>query len=298
MWRVLKALASTPLPRTCQLNEAPVCGALADSPVPPAALPPPPQLEEPCIRSSRLRQLDAEQLAAAVEEEPPGGPGGAEFTVGGKKKKKGGSEGGGDYTVGGGGGGGKKGKGQVRRAGVLVGAGQLAARACVGRLIELGSRGKSTQPRFATPHFSLSSRHLPAGPRAGPPCGGRSAADRGLATRGGCSRQPRGPGEPPTPAAVAATTCCSLASHCRFCLPLPWPPPCCLLPTPAHSQPLCLHTCLPLPLPPPLQVGAPPPPDFPVTLTRKDAHAFVKAAKQRGVVAKLDLIAKGGCGVM
>ena len=86
---------------------------------PPACCPlPPAQLEEPGIRSSRLRQLDAEQLAAAVEDEPPGGPGGAEFTIGGKKKKKGGSEGGGDFTIGGAGGGGggsKKGRGQVRR---------------------------------------------------------------------------------------------------------------------------------------------------------------------------------------
>ena len=82
-------------------------------------------MEEPGIRSSRLRQLDAEQLAAAVEEDLPSGPGGAEFTVGGKKKKKGGSEGGGDFTIGGGGS--KKGRGQVsglvlrsRLAGVAV----------------------------------------------------------------------------------------------------------------------------------------------------------------------------------
>jgi hypothetical protein len=74
-------------------------------------------MEEPGIRSSRLRQLDAEQLAAAVEDDLPSGPGGAEFTVGGKKKKKGGSEGGGDFTIGGGGGS-KKGRGQVSR-GVL-----------------------------------------------------------------------------------------------------------------------------------------------------------------------------------
>ena len=35
--------------------------------------------------------------------------------------------------------------------------------------------------------------------------------------------------------------------------------------------------------------------DFPLSLSRKDAAAFVKAAKQRGVIAKLDDICKGGC---
>jgi hypothetical protein len=40
------------------------------------------------MRSSRLRQLDAETLAAAVEDELPKGAAGAEFTLGGSKKKK------------------------------------------------------------------------------------------------------------------------------------------------------------------------------------------------------------------
>lgn len=44
----------------------------------------------------------------------------------------------------------------------------------------------------------------------------------------------------------------------------------------------------------PPQEHGPRPADFPPTLTRKDAAAFVKAAKQRGVAAKLDLVAKGG----
>ncbi len=42
-----------------------------------------------------------------------------------------------------------------------------------------------------------------------------------------------------------------------------------------------------------LQEHGPRPAEFPATLTRKDAAAFVKAAKQRGVVGKLNLVAKG-----
>lgn len=42
--------------------------------------------------------------------------------------------------------------------------------------------------------------------------------------------------------------------------------------------------------------GGPRPADFPPTLSRKDAAAFAKAARQRGVISKLDLICAGGWG--
>ena len=120
-----------------------------------------------------------------------------------------------------------------------------------------------------------------------------------------CCRLPHLSLAPSLPAApyclflLLPSACCFRLSAAFACL-LPSPVHSCLWRTLAHSRIAALpaHLVASLPLLPPLQVGAPPPPDFPVTLTRKDAHAFVKAAKQRGVVGKLDLIAKGGCDVM
>ncbi|KAL4856079.1 Protein CHROMATIN REMODELING 5 [Chlorella vulgaris] len=123
------------------------------------------------VRSSRLRQLDAEQLAAAVEDELPGGAGGAEYAVGGGKKKGGG---------GGGGGGGSKKRGQ-----------------------EPGAPVEGALLRIDVWPEEVDEQGVLVAPRGGPR-----------------------------------------------------------------------------------------PPDFPHTLARKDAAAFFKAAKQRGVISKLDLICK------
>ncbi|KAL4434102.1 hypothetical protein ABPG75_000543 [Micractinium tetrahymenae] len=135
------------------------------------------ELIETGVRASRMRQLDAEQLAQAVEDDMPGGEGGAEYTVGGKKKKKGGDSG---------------------MAGGLA----------------------------------VKTRHGKGGPEPGPPIEG---------------------------------------AHLRVDV---WPQE-------VDAQGTLLG-----------QEHGPRPADFPPTLTRKDAAAFVKAAKQRGVVEKLDLVAK------
>lgn len=76
---------------------------------------------------------------------------------------------------------------------------------------------------------------------------------------------------------VLCCGCCRARGPWRA-LPPRWRPP------PAACQHACSH---------PLQEHGPRPSDFPLSLTRKDAAAFVKAAKQRGVIAKLDDICKG-----
>ena len=43
-----------------------------------------------------------------------------------------------------------------------------------------------------------------------------------------------------------------------------------------------------------LQEHGPRPAEFPQSLTKKDANAFLRAVRQRGVVKKLDLVCQGG----
>jgi hypothetical protein len=154
------------------------------------------------VRSSRLRQLDAEQLAAAVEEELPAGPGGAEFMPGGKKGKKGG------------GGGGKKGP-KVREAGQSPVSGLPAAcgqtplpprpsSPCSAALslwlwCACAARRDSTSP--LPPSFLPPPRPnaTAAGGGAGGPPGGRPPAHRRLARGGGRHRHTAGPAGRPAP---------------------------------------------------------------------------------------------------